>query len=100
LDESGTKAAESVKVRYETACKLNKIEMDPYELEIKQKMAYDTSVKHRKRIKGSHSQRAIYAYTAKQIPLCKNHHLLVHAGKYDGPSLRKLPGYTPSDFDR
>lgn len=57
-------------------------------------------IKHRKRIKGSHSQRAIYAYTAKQIPLCKNHHLLVHAGKYDGPSLRKLPGYTPSDFDR
>jgi group II intron reverse transcriptase/maturase len=56
-------------------------------------------IKHRKRIKGSHRQRSIYAYTAKQIPLCKNHHLLVHTGKYDGPSLRKLPGYTPSDFD-
>lgn len=55
-------------------------------------------IRHRKRIKGNHVQRSIYAYTAKQIPLCKNHHLLVHAGKYDGPSLRKLPGYTPSDF--
>jgi len=56
-------------------------------------------IKHRKRIKGSSIQRAIYAYTAKQIPLCVNHHNLVHSGKYDGPSLRKLPGYTPSDFD-
>ena len=56
-------------------------------------------IKHRKKIKGNQKQRAIYAYTAKQIPLCKNHHNLVHSGKYDGPSLRKLPGYTPSDFD-
>jgi hypothetical protein len=55
-------------------------------------------IKHRKRIKGNQKQRAIYAYTAKQIPLCKNHHNLVHSGKYDGPSLRKLRGYTPSDF--
>lgn len=56
-------------------------------------------IKHRKRIKGNQKLRAIYAYTAKQIPLCKNHHNWVHTGKYDGPSLRKLPGYTPSDFD-
>ena len=56
-------------------------------------------VKHRKRIKGNQKQRAIYADTPKQIPLCKNHHNLVHAGKYDGLSLRKLPGYIPSDFD-
>jgi len=56
-------------------------------------------VKHRKRIKGDHRQRTIYAYTAKQIPLCNNHHSLVHNGKYDGPSIRKLPGYTSSDFD-
>jgi hypothetical protein len=56
-------------------------------------------VKHRKRLKGNSLQRAIHAYTAKQIPLCLNHHNLVHSGKYDGPSLRKLPGYTPSDFD-
>lgn len=56
-------------------------------------------IKHRKRIKGNQKQRAIYAYTAKQIPLCKNHHNLVHFGKYDGLSLRKLRGYTPSDFE-
>jgi hypothetical protein len=24
---------------------------------------------------------------------------MVHSGKYDGPSLRKLLGYTPSDFN-
>jgi retron-type reverse transcriptase len=57
-------------------------------------------IKHRKRSKGNHNQKSLYAYTAKQIPLCTNHHLLVHSGKYDGPSLRKLPGYIPSDFDR
>jgi len=56
-------------------------------------------IRHRKRIKGNHVERSIYAYTAKQIPLCKNHHSIVHAGKYDGPSLRKLQGYTPNDFD-
>lgn len=56
-------------------------------------------IKHRKRIKGNQKQRAIYAYTAKQIPLCKTHHNLVHSEKYDGPSLQKLPGYTPSDFE-
>jgi len=56
-------------------------------------------VKHRKRIKGDYREKAVYAYTAKQIPLCNNHHSLVHNGKYDGPSIRKLPGYTPSDFD-
>lgn len=56
-------------------------------------------VKHRKRIKGNEKNRAIFAYTAKQIPLCSNHHKLVHTGKYDGPSIRKLPGYTPSDFN-
>jgi hypothetical protein len=56
-------------------------------------------IKHRKRIKGTRNQKSLYAYNAKQIPLCKNHHILVHSGKYDGPSLRKLPGYTPSDFD-
>lgn len=57
-------------------------------------------IKHRKRIKGNQRQKSLHAYTAKQIPLCTNHHLTVHSGKYDGPSLRKLPGYTPSDFDK
>lgn len=56
-------------------------------------------IKHRKKIKGNSIQRSIYAYTAKQIPVCLNHHKLIHVGKYDGPSLRKLPGYIPSDFD-
>ena len=56
-------------------------------------------VKHRKRIKGKVLQRSINAYTAKQIPLCLDHHHLIHNGKYDGPSIRKLPGYTPSDFN-
>lgn len=56
-------------------------------------------IKHRKRIKGNSLQRSINAYVAKRIPLCLNHHNLIHSGKYDGPSIRKLPGYTPSDFD-
>lgn len=57
-------------------------------------------IKHRKRAKGNNIQKSIYAYTAKQIPLCKNHHTIVHSGRYDGPSLRKLPGYTPNDFEK
>jgi len=56
-------------------------------------------VKHRKRIKGNHRLKSINAYTTKQIPLCGNHHLLIHNGKYDGPSIRKLRGYTPTDFN-
>ncbi len=56
-------------------------------------------VKHRKKFKGPTNMKAISAYFAKQIPLCKLHHKLVHSGKYDGPSLRKLPGYTPSSFN-
>lgn len=56
-------------------------------------------IKHRKKYKGSSRQKSISAYFAKQIPLCINHHNLIHSGKYDGPSLRKLPGYTPSDFE-
>lgn len=56
-------------------------------------------VKYRKRNKGSLVQRKISAYCAKQIPICLNHHLLIHSGKYDGPSIRKLPGYIPSEFN-
>lgn len=56
-------------------------------------------IKHRKKFKGPTRVKAISAYFAKQIPLCKEHHNLIHAGKYDGPSLRKLPGYTPSSFN-
>jgi len=56
-------------------------------------------IKHRKKIRGPENKRAISAFFAKQIPLCFRHHKLVHSGKYDGPSLKKLKGYTPSDFD-
>lgn len=56
-------------------------------------------VKHRSKIKGNAKLRKITAYVSKQIPLCNNHHKAVHNGSYGGPSLRKLPGYTPGDFD-
>ena len=56
-------------------------------------------VKHQKKIKGKDHQKHVLALTAKQIPVCKPHHHLIHSGKYDGPSLRKMKGYTPSDFD-
>jgi predicted HNH restriction endonuclease len=55
-------------------------------------------VKHQKKIKGTERKKIITAYTAKQIPVCKAHHTLIHNGKYDGPSLKKLRGYTPSDL--
>jgi hypothetical protein len=57
------------------------------------------SIKHRKRIKSNETQKKIHAYTAKQISVCKKHYLLIHSGKYDGPSLRKLRGYTLMDFE-
>lgn len=56
-------------------------------------------VKHRKKYKGTGKTRSINTYFAKQIPLCLAHHNKVHNGKYDGPSLRKLRGYVPSDFN-
>lgn len=55
-------------------------------------------VKHQKKIKGKDRQKIVLALTAKQIPVCRAHHYLIHSGKYDGPSLRKMKGYTPSDF--
>lgn len=56
-------------------------------------------VKHRKKIKGHDRKRLITAYTAKQIPICKEHHVNIDKGKYDGPSLRKMKGYVPNDFE-
>ena len=53
----------------------------------------------KKKIKGKDHQKIILALTAKQIPVCKSHHHLIHSGKYDGPSLRKMKGYTLSDLD-
>ena len=56
-------------------------------------------VKHQKKIKVKDHLKVILALTAKQIPVCTPHHYLIHSGKYDGPSLRKMEGYTISDFD-
>jgi hypothetical protein len=57
-------------------------------------------VKHQKKVKAKdHQKKIILALTAKQIPVCTPHHHLIHSGKYDGPSLRKMKGYTLSDFD-
>lgn len=56
-------------------------------------------VKHQKKIKGKDHLKRILALTAKQIPVCAPHHYLIHSGKYDGPSLRKMKGYSLSDFD-
>jgi hypothetical protein len=56
-------------------------------------------VKHQKKIKAKDHKKILLALTAKQIPVCAPHHRLIHAGKYDGPSLRKMKGYTLSDFD-
>jgi group II intron reverse transcriptase/maturase len=56
-------------------------------------------VTNRKRAKRRSSVEAIVAaYKTKQIPICSAHHKLITAGKYDGSSLRKLPGYTKDNF--
>nr|WAK85034.1 putative maturase [Amicula sp. isolate GU52X-4 cfCalB7] len=56
-------------------------------------------IKHRKRIKNKDLQQNSSIYIAKQIAVCEKHHSLIHCGKYDGPSLRKLKGYVPSNFN-
>jgi hypothetical protein len=56
-------------------------------------------IKHRKRLKSFNYKKVISSYFAKQIPVCSPHYKLVHIGLYDGPSLRKLPGYIPHDFN-
>jgi group II intron reverse transcriptase/maturase len=57
-------------------------------------------IKHRKRAKitSSSKQRQI-ALFAKQIPVCKKHHVMIHNGQYNGPSLSKLKGYVVGDWD-
>lgn len=56
-------------------------------------------VKHRRKlkIKTMVAQR-IAALMAKQIPVCKEHHKLIHCGKYNGPSLATLKGYNLEDL--
>ena len=39
------------------------------------------------------------ALFAKQIPVCKKHHVMIHNGQYNGPSLIKLKGYVVGDWD-
>lgn len=55
-------------------------------------------INHRKKFKGTSSQKIKSNLFAKQIPICKAHHVSIHGGKYDGPSLRKLKGFTPESF--
>jgi len=57
-------------------------------------------IKHRRKAKiiSAAKQRQV-AMFAKQIPVCKAHHDLIHSGKYNGPSLTKIKGYTAGDWD-
>ena len=50
-------------------------------------------VKHQRKIGGKGVKRAMVLHSARQIPVCKRHHHLIHKGAYDGPSLKKLPAY-------
>jgi retron-type reverse transcriptase len=52
-------------------------------------------IRHKRKIGGSESdsQRIFVVAFARQIPVCKKHHNLIHSGKYDGVSLKKIPGY-------
>lgn len=53
----------------------------------------------RKRQKGRTKVQALMvAYKARQLPVCSEHHKLITYGKYDGPSLRKLPSYDNGSF--
>jgi hypothetical protein len=57
-------------------------------------------VKHRKKAKiTSASKQNHVALFAKQIPVCKKHHVMIHNGQYNGPSLIKLKGYVAGDWD-
>ena len=47
----------------------------------------------RKRAKRKNRSAIDIAYKMRQIPVCSIHHTLITSGKYDGPSLRKLPTY-------
>jgi hypothetical protein len=55
----------------------------------------------RKRLKRKNRKQALYvAYGSHQIPVCSAHHKLITNGKYDGPSLRKLPSYDAGNVPR
>jgi group II intron reverse transcriptase/maturase len=52
-------------------------------------------IKHKRKVGGTGIQRKIVLVDAMQIAVCQEHHNSIHRGKYDGPSLRKLKGYSP-----
>ena len=55
----------------------------------------------RKRLKRNNQKQALnVAYSSRQIPVCSAHHKLITYGKYDGPSLRKLPAYDAGNVPR
>jgi retron-type reverse transcriptase len=57
-------------------------------------------VTSRKRAKRKNKRAIEVAYNVRQIPVCSVHHALITAGKYDGPSLRKLPAYDAGNVPR
>lgn len=54
----------------------------------------------RKRVKRKNKRAIEVAYKTRQIPVCSAHHKLITHGKYDGPSLRKLPSYDAGNVPR
>lgn len=54
----------------------------------------------RKRAKRKNKRAVEIAYHMRQIPVCLPHHRLITTGKYDGPSLRKLPAYDAGNIPR
>jgi len=54
----------------------------------------------RKRVKRKNRRAIEVAYNTRQIPICSVHHKLITYGKYDGPSLRKLPAYDAGNVPR
>ncbi|MEO1374953.1 MAG: reverse transcriptase domain-containing protein [Cyanobacteria bacterium J06635_10] len=54
-------------------------------------------IKHKRKVKGSGIKRMHIVASARQIPVCKYHHDLIHRGKYDGPNLKKIRGYEISE---
>jgi retron-type reverse transcriptase len=50
-------------------------------------------LRHKRKIGQSGSARVLAVAFARQIPVCKRHHELIHTGKYDGVNLKKIPGY-------
>jgi hypothetical protein len=55
----------------------------------------------RKRLKRKNRKQALFvAYGSRQIPVCSAHHKLITNGKYDGPSLRKLPSFDAGNAPR